>query len=149
MAYADPLHKRAHGLRYYEANKERLKECNRIYYAANRARISIRRTTARRACPELPLWRSARDRATKIGLPFDIDVADVIIPDRCPMLGIPLSKGVGRCQASSPSLDRIDPSLGYVRGNVVVISHRANTIKNDATIEELSAVLRWLKDRCV
>ena len=83
-------------------------------------------------------------RATKLALPFDLTVADVIIPDACPILGIPLSKGSGRCQANSPSLDRRNPSLGYVRGNVAVISHRANTIKNDATTEELAAVLNWL-----
>ena len=43
------------------------------------------------------------------------------------------------------SLDCIIPELGYVPGNVAVISRRANTIKNDATIEELELVLAYMK----
>jgi hypothetical protein len=146
---ADPIRKRAYDAAYYEANRERLKAYNRRYYAANRSRISETRTAARLTAPEIPLLQSAKERAAKLGLPFDLTAADITIPDKCPVLGIPLSRGSGRCHANSPSIDRLDPSLGYVRGNVAVISHRANTIKNDATLAELSAVLRWLEERSV
>ena len=57
------------------------------------------------------------------------------------MLGIPLFPNTGGspCPNSlSPSLDKIKPHLGYVPGNVLVVSHRANMIKHDATPEELS-----------
>lgn len=47
------------------------------------------------------------------------------------------TKGGG---ANSPSLDRIEPDLGYVAGNAIVISNRANRLKSDATIDELRAI---------
>ena len=54
----------------------------------------------------------------------------------------------GRCWPGpgSPTLDRIVPSLGYVPGNVVVISHKANSIKSNATAAEIRAVADWLDD---
>jgi hypothetical protein len=66
-----------------------------------------------------------------------------VVPERCPVLGIPLAVSTRRCSAGSPTLDRIDSRLGYVQGNVIVVSFRANTIKSDSTLEELAAVLRF------
>lgn len=63
-----------------------------------------------------------------------------MIPSHCPILGIPLFKGKSGGEANSPSLDRIEPELGYVPGNIVVISNRANRLKSDATIDELRAI---------
>jgi len=79
----------------------------------------------------------ARARAKKKGLPFNIELDDVVIPDICPLLDIPLVLDNELFADNSPSLDRLIPSLGYVKGNVKVISVRANTIKNNATIDEL------------
>ena len=93
------------------------------------------------------LFQGARSRARKYGLAFDISIEDVKVPELCPVLGMRLVVNSGKCQPNSPTLDRIDSSLGYVKGNVVVISHRANTIKNDATIDELRLVLAFLADR--
>ena len=93
---------------------------------------------------------SARKRAHLRGIPFNITEADIVIPATCPVLGIPLSRvvdggpGVGP-QPSSPTLDRIIPELGYVPGNVAVISWRANKLKSDATLAELEAVTAWVK----
>ena len=77
-------------------------------------------------------------------MPFDIGPEDVFVPEVCPVLGIPLRSGKGRggLNDASPTLDRVIGPLGYVPGNVVVISHRANRIKSDATVEELEAILR-------
>jgi len=90
---------------------------------------------------------SARGRAGKKGLIFDIDHDYIrsIIPSHCPVLGMPLEwssqRGNGnRPLPNSPSLDRIDPSKGYIKGNVWIISYRANTIKSDASHEELKLV---------
>lgn len=86
---------------------------------------------------------AAKRRAKRKGLEFDLVPEDIIIPEYCPILGIPLQRGVRTRCADSPSLDRIDNAKGYVRGNIAVISARANTIKNDATIDELKMVVKY------
>lgn len=80
---------------------------------------------------------------------IDIKAEHIVIPDRCPLLGIPLQQAGGFREAGSPSLDRIRPELGYVPGNVWAISYRANQIKNDATLAELRAIVAGLEAKCV
>lgn len=65
-----------------------------------------------------------------------------MIPTHCPILGIPVYPMVGNKGggAHSPSIDRIIPERGYVPGNIVIISNRANRLKSDATIDELRAI---------
>ena len=99
----------------------------------------------RRKYPERYLLSNARKRAEKKGIPFDIDENDIIIPDRCPVFGVELCYGSRNYHGSAPSLERIDPTKGYVKGNIAVISHRANNLKGDATIEELQAIISWLR----
>jgi hypothetical protein len=93
----------------------------------------------------LHMW--ARARAKKNGIRFTIIESDIIIPQRCPVLGIRLRSRTGRTGAcnTSPTLDRIDTRKGYVRGNICVISWRANCIKRDATLEELEKITTWLR----
>lgn len=88
---------------------------------------------------------SAKKRAAKNGLPFSLSIKDILIPDLCPLLGIPLIVGTGRVNANSPTLDRIDNSKGYVPENVWVISYKANTIKSNATIAEIEMLARNLR----
>ena len=90
----------------------------------------------RRANPASFLLSKAKNRAKEQGIPFLLTKADIVIPNNCPVLGIPLQPSEGRA-AGSPSLDRVIPELGYVPGNVVVISRRANELKRDATVDEL------------
>lgn len=90
------------------------------------------------------LLKNAKRRAKEKGLEFDLNHSDVKIPKVCPILGIPLFSADGYAKDNSPSIDRIDPTRGYVRGNVMVISFRANTLKNDASIDELKRVLDFL-----
>jgi hypothetical protein len=98
--------------------------------------------------PEKGIFRAARDRARKRGLEFSIDLEDVIIPDTCPILNIPLisraGHGVQGGKLDSPSLDRIDNSKGYIKGNVQVISHMANSMKFTATPKELKMFAEWI-----
>ena len=90
----------------------------------------------------------ARHRAKKLGIPFNIEVNDIDIPAFCPVLGIPLvrhpNKGRGY-HPDSPSLDRINANRGYIKGNVRVISARANLLKNNASVDELEKVLADLR----
>ena len=90
------------------------------------------------------LLNHARERARKLGLPFTLTEKDIEVPTHCPILRIKLVNGTSRDKAASPSIDRIIPRLGYVPGNVCVISHRANMIKNNATISEMAAVLNYM-----
>jgi hypothetical protein len=86
--------------------------------------------------PGCALWERARRRARESGLRFSIKREDIAVPSICPALGIRITIGKRR-SSSSPSLDRIIPSRGYVRGNVRVISDRANRLKSDLTATEL------------
>lgn len=95
--------------------------------------------------PRTRLLQLASQRARKVGLPFALVKSDIAIPEKCPVLGIPLEVGKNKPGNASPSLDRIRGDLGYVRENVRVISYRANRIRNDATVEELEAVLAYAK----
>lgn len=81
------------------------------------------------------------------GVPFDLEMSDIAVPERCPILGIKLERGVGQrtYQDSSPSLDRIIPNKGYVKDNIAVISMRANRIKNDATLDEMRSVVDFVE----
>jgi len=88
---------------------------------------------------------AAKARAKKAGVPFNITAADVVIPQTCPVLGLSLLVGQTQASDQSPSLDRVVPLLGYVRGNILVISNRANRIKNNATIPELRRVANFFE----
>lgn len=89
---------------------------------------------------------SAKSRAKKAGVPFDLRLEDILIPDTCPILGISLLRNKGKGPtANSPTIDRLIPSLGYVRGNISIVSHRANQIKNDATLDELNKIVNWME----
>jgi hypothetical protein len=101
----------------------------------------------RRRFPLKKLIHGAMERARKHSLPFDITADDLTMPEFCPVLGIKLEPNVGGKKSSdnSPSLDRVIPSLGYVKGNVCIISNRANMIKNCGTLEEHQKIVNYLR----
>jgi hypothetical protein len=90
--------------------------------------------------PEFVMLTRARARAKKNSLECTISREDIVIPETCPLLGIPLVKGEGKLTGNSPSLDRKDSTKGYVKGNVWVISNRANWIKSVVTFEEFRTI---------
>lgn len=92
---------------------------------------------------ELFMWRNAKGRASRKQLPFDITPDDIIIPEVCPVLGVPFDLSGKRSQYS-PSLDRIIPELGYVKGNIMVMCDKANAMKNCATDDELIKFANWV-----
>jgi hypothetical protein len=99
---------------------------------------------AKKTNPLSLLFKNAKRRAKEKGLEFSITYDDVKMTDRCPILGIPLFSADGHAKDNSPSIDRIDSTKGYVPGNVMIISFRANTLKSDASIDELKMVLEFL-----
>ena len=95
------------------------------------------------------IWQRARGRAKTRGLDFDISPDDIIIPEVCPILGIPLKENKGKPGAyrDSISIDKIDPTKGYVKGNIQIISQQANQMKYCATEEELIKFARYILNK--
>ena len=90
------------------------------------------------------MFYDARKRALKFNLPFDITPEDIVVPECCPIFGTPFVARGGK-RMLRPTLDRIKPSRGYVRGNIAVISFRANFLKRDATLDELSKIIKYIE----
>lgn len=67
-----------------------------------------------------------------------------MLPTKCPVLGIPLSYTPSFTD-NTPTLDRLVPRLGYVPGNVIIVSMRANRIRSDATTEELRKIYHFYR----
>lgn len=147
---------------YYEANKEAIKLRSRIRYnqnkelhshqckvwrESNKDKVSDYRDRWLKENPSYDMYHNAKRRAKDLGIPFDITYKDIEIPEVCPILKISMVRGVGKSSEFSPSLDRIIPELGYVKGNIAVISSRANRLKNDSSIEELEALLDYMRSK--
>ena len=91
--------------------------------------------------PTHGMWRNAKKRSKDLGLEFNLVREDIVVPEFCPLLGIPLRYGKGKLHDNSPSIDRIDPKGGYTKDNIWVVSFRANSIKRNSTIDEFETLL--------
>ena len=117
------------------------KERSRKHYLLNREKYLDRAyrqrkyDKAKKSREQLILTR-VKASAKARGLEFDLDISDIIVPDVCPYLGITLEFNEGRPKPSSYSVDRLDSSKGYIKGNVEVVSFKANAMKQDASIDE-------------
>lgn len=132
--------------RYFQNKKEKRMAYNKKYAQENREKVrTLARNYYKNNQEKLMLWR-AKSRAIRDSLDFNLSIEDIIIPSTCPLLGVPLFKGEGKLCPNSPTLDKIDPIKGYTKGNVWVISHRANTIKSNCSLEEFESIfLNWKK----
>jgi hypothetical protein len=94
------------------------------------------------------LLYNAKQRAKDEGVPFALTMADITIPEICPVLGIPLVTSTGKPGPidSSPTLDKFIPELGYIPGNVAVISWRANRLKGDGKVEDFQKIATWMEE---
>lgn len=139
---------------------ERRRQKQIEYYRSKRAKMSEEDTALsrlrdndyarrkRREDPRVPMLADARKRAKARNLEYNLIKDDLIIPEYCPVLGIPIHVSTsGKRSANSPSLDRVNNSKGYTKENVCVISLRANTLKNDATIDELENIVNYMKEK--
>ena len=100
---------------------------------------------SRKQHPVRYIFNQARYRAKQRGIEFDIDYDDLEIPEFCPVFNIPLFFTEGRRGPNSYSIDRWDNTKGYVKGNVKVISWKANQYKGDMSIEEVERLLTYMK----
>ena len=104
--------------------------------AQKQARLRENKVLRRLAC--------IRCRCKKYGIPFDLTPEDVVIPDTCPVFGVPIEFAKNGAHKWSVSIDRIDPDKGYVKGNIQVLSKLANSMKQDATDAQLFTFATWV-----
>lgn len=95
---------------------------------------------------EKNLFQLAQHRAKTKGIEFNIELSDIIIPEICPILGLPIKKAIDGNRDLSPSLDRIDNDKGYIKGNIQVISFKANAMKLTANKDELINFSNWVRE---
>lgn len=153
MPYKDPEIRKAYIKKWKQTQHEpriKLTEEERIlnrknsrkkYVEKNREKVNTTRQIYCDNNPQKRLLWAAKKRSKEQNLPFNLEETDIIIPNSCPYLGIPLQTSARRGESRERvlSLDKIKPELGYVKGNVEVISHLANTMKSNATEEQLIA----------
>ena len=114
--------------------------------SAKKAKVEReRRKTNWKYKPTLTMFNNSKQRAKKSGIEHSIQIEDIIIPDICPVLGIPLEVGDRKNHQNAPSIDRINNNMGYKINNIMVMSTRANILKKDATLDELILIGEWAK----
>lgn len=112
-------------------------ETNRKYYHG-------RRTARYKANPLLYIYKVAKARAKKFNVPFEIEVTDIIMNEFCPITGEKLEL-FDNNMSSAMSLDKVDNSKGYIKGNVQVISRKGNRLKGDGTIEQFKNIIKYME----
>ncbi len=140
---------------WVEKNKDYVREKHRIDQAAwcaenpERAKALVRKSNLKRitANPALHIWKRTKYRAEQLGVPFDLEPGDIVLPEFCPISGTRIELNLltiknGRPE-NSPSIDRIVPSLGYVKGNVQIVADSANRRKNNMTLDDMKALLHY------
>lgn len=121
------------------------KKCSLLTVNTEEYSGSKKRKILHRNDPRKVMLIQARQRAIKKGLNFNIDKSDIVIPENCPLLNIPLFVGDGKLGPNSPTIDRIICEKGYIKGNVMVISAKANTAKGNLSFAELNLLINNLK----
>lgn len=126
---------------------ERVKKSTLNWHKNHPDRVKASRIKYRTKHLEELMFRAARLRASKKNILFSISINDIIIPEFCPILNIPLQQNTLRVKSNSPSLDRIIPEMGYTPENIQVISYKANTMKNNASYQEMIALGKWAEQQ--
>jgi transposase-like protein len=138
---AHPEETKAYFQRYYAENADKFREFSRQYRREHGDLVRQKERDYYQKQPGKLLFKNAKQRARRFGLPFEITLEDIVatIPSDglCPITKEPFERGDGKVGPRSMSLDKINPTLGYVPGNIAIISHKANTIKQDCTDPEI------------
>lgn len=126
--------------RQKEKDPEKVRAYSRKYTASKRLDFQYRLQM---------LVNASKQRALLKNREHSITVNDLIalwpIDGNCPVFGFPLQFNSGGFRETSPSVDRIDSTKGYTLDNIQILSWKANRIKSYATVEELEAVVSFMK----
>lgn len=118
------------------------------YDSAYKAKVSGATRNWQIRFPEKYILSRTKSKCKKEDIPFNLKLSDIIIPEFCPILGIKLLTNdevrSGTSKWNTASIDRINPKLGYIRGNIQIISLRANMMKTDSTEEDLIKFAKWI-----
>jgi exonuclease VII large subunit len=135
--------------KYYEKNRETLLKYYKKYYEKNKETKLKQQRRQRTENKEARLCIDIKSRIKNKNISFNLDEEYVkeIWPkdDKCPALNIEFKRGEGMQIDASPSIDRIIPELGYVKGNVQIICMLANRIKSNATPKQVMSVAKYFK----
>ena len=86
--------------------------------------------------PKHKMWTRAKRKAEANSLSFYLNSIDFTIPGHCHVFELLLALGEGASQNAGSSLNRLDPTKVSIQGNVWVISHLGNRIKNNASLDQ-------------
>lgn len=137
--------RRAKKREWWHANKDKERLRRKAKWELDPQVLRDYHQSWREANRERVLFHRLKIQSKKRDLDFDLTLEDIVIPTHCPILGIPITLELGKGLTSgSPSVDRIDNTKGYVKGNIQIISNQANTMKNKATPEELRKFAEWV-----
>lgn len=133
--------------KFYANNKEKCRQWSAQWKDSLKARANAGDLQAMSQY----LMASVSRRAKKSGIEFSLAPEDLHIPPDlvCPVFGTHMQIATKQPNnPNSPSVDRIDPSIGYVKGNVQVISMLANRMKSNATKKQLRDFAIWVLSQC-
>lgn len=135
--------------KHYKKNAERYNERRRVRNATDpefkRKKKEVWHRWAKNNA-ETFMLSVTKTRAKKFNIKFNLTVEDIVIPKRCPILGIKLKRGLKNSCDNSPTVDRVVPNKGYVKGNVAVISDLANRMKGFATSAQHRRIADWIDE---
>lgn len=121
-------------LSYYQKNKDSIIKATKKWAEANPERVKEIQKKSRQSNDKRRLFNLVKNRSKNKDIEFNLTIDDIIIPKSCPYLETSFIYGDPN---KGMSVDRIDNSKGYIKGNIEVISLQANRMKNVASIEEL------------
>ena len=132
-----------------EHRKEQQKKYHEKWRLKNRKLLTANTIRWKNKHPIRYILTRTKYRAKKLNIDFNLEECDIQIPDKCPVLGIPIYSTNGLHLKRGPSfnslsIDRIDNSKGYVKGNIRIMSQQANVMKNSASPEELLRFAYWV-----
>lgn len=114
-----------------------------VYHITDRDNYRYRDTFYRQ-------YLSRKQNAKNNNIPFTILFNEIETPEFCPIFGLKLNygwSGENQRDNAKATIDKVIPELGYVNGNVFVISWRANKLKSNMSLDELKSIIKYIEER--